>query len=508
VSFTYRNGREAGVLSIVESLGGGVGMCDYDRDGQMDLILPGGGQFGPGEQLTGRPTGLFRQIQPFQFSDVSTVSGLAPSRYYTHGCTIGDYDNDGFHDVLITGYGGLQLFQNLGDGTFREVQQQAQLTDSLWSSSAGWGDVNNDGALDLYVAHYADWSWTNNPPCFSRPDQRDVCPPRSFRGLDDILYLSNGDGTFRDASQELGLRSGGKGLGVLLADLDLDADVDIYVCNDTEDNFLYVNQGQGQFEESGVLAGVATDDRGVANGSMGVATLDFNGDLRPDVWVANFENESFALYRNDGMMQFTHVSGNAGIFTLGPIYVGFGTAAGDLDRDGDEDLLVANGHVVYFPQSGRLQQLPLLLMNDQGRFQRANYDPSSYFGQAHHGRGLALGDIDNDGDLDGVFSNNNEATALQRNDTPATGHWIGVQLIGTKSSRDAIGASVVLHTNQGDSLRSCYGGGSYLSQNDSRMFWGLPVGMDLTEITIHWPGGKTSKTPIDRLDRYITVHEP
>lgn len=506
VQFTYRNGREAGVLSIVESLGGGVGMFDYDGDGMLDLVFPGGGSFGPGEKISGLPAGLFRQIAPFAFQEVSAEAGIAQAGKYTHGCTIGDYDNDGFGDVFVTGYGGLALFHNQGDGTFQEVHSPAGLADQQWSSSAGWGDLDGDGNLDLYVAHYVDWSWQNHPPCGSvqRPD---VCPPRSFHGLDDIAYFSNGDGTFRDATREAGLIAAGKGLGVLLADVDLDADLDVYVANDTVDNFLYLNDGRGRLAEQGVASGVAVDDRGIPNGSMGVATLDYNHDRLPDLWVANFENETFALYRNDGGATFTHVSQTTGIHAFGAIYVGFGTAAGDLDRDGDEDLVVANGHVIYYPQSGKVAQAPLLLENSNARFQPLEFAKDNYFGQEHHGRGLALGDLDNDGDLDAVFANNNEPAAVVRNDTPPKGSWLGVRLIGTEGNRDAIGARLILHTTAGDQLRLVCGGGSYLSHNDSRVFFGIPAEAKVTGLTIHWPRGAKHEVKVNSANRLMTIIE-
>lgn len=509
LQFTYQNGREAGVFSIVESLGGGAGLLDFDRDGLLDVFLPGGGQFGPGEQLRGLPAALFQQIGGQRFRAVEVAAGVNAVRHYTHGCTVGDYDNDGFPDIVVTGYGGLQLFRNLGDGTWEMSQDSAGLSDDRWSSSAGWGDLNGDGVLDLYVAHYVDWSWKNNPPCRLPPKGiLDVCPPREFRGLDDTVYFSCGDGTFVDSSATAKLRPEGKGLGVVLADLDFDRDLDVYVANDTVDNFLYLNDGHGILEESGTLRGVATDQRGAPNGSMGVAVLDFNADLLPDLWVANYENESFALYRNDGDASFTHVSESTGIFALGSIYVGFGTGAADLDRDGDEDLVVANGHVVYQPPSGRIKQPPLVLLNHQGRYRRQEFPADNYLGALHHGRGLALGDWDNDGDIDCVFANNNEPAALVRNDLESPNRWLGVALVGTRSTRDAIGAWAELHTTAGSQLRLVCGGGSYLSQHEPRLFWGLGAKDQPTKLVIHWPSGVVQEVVAPPADRYLTVVEP
>ncbi len=506
--FTYRNGQDAGALSIVESLGGGVGIADFDRDGWQDVFCPGGGGFKLKEALSGLPHGYFRQIETLEFEDRSLAAGIHDSRRYSHGCAIGDFDNDGFSDVLVTGYGGLELFTNQGDGTFTETHNTVGLDDSQWSSSAAWGDFNSDGDLDLYVAHYVDWSWDNTPECLARENQRDICPPRAFRGLDDVLYLSDGHGAFSDVSREVGLAREGKGLGVVAADLDGDSDIDIYVANDTVDNFCYLNDGTGHFEEIGTVSGLATDDRGAPNGSMGIAVLDYDGNNLLDVWVANYENESFALYRNEGHASFSHVSQATGIHALGSSYVGFGTAACDIDRDGDEDLIVTNGHVIRFPQSGTVKQKPLLLINEDKTFRPGQFSIDDYFGQTHHGRGLAVGDLDNDGDGDLAISHNNEPVALLKNDTIATGDWLGVRLVGRSSNRDAVGAQVLLITTGARQLRTVIGGGSYLSQSDLRLLWGVPPNDRAIRLEISWPNGRKQNVPVQESGHYVTVIEP
>ena len=349
VTFTYRNGQEADNAAIVESLGGGVALVDYDGDGDMDLFFPGGGEFGPDQQIHGRPSALFRNDGGWRFTEVTQLAGVSRAPYYSHGIAAGDFDSDGFPDLLVTGYGGLQLFQNQGDGTFQEVSASAGLNDRLWSSSAAWGDFNGDGHLDLYVTHYVNWSFKNHPYCAGpKKGQREVCPPREYQPLPDTLYTSNGDGTFRDVSREVGLRVEGeglgKGLGVLLADVDVDGDLDIYVANDTVPNFLYRNNGQGHFDEVGLMSGTSLSESGTSDGSMGVDLGDFNLDGLPDLWVANYERESFALYRNEGNCNFQHVSQSVGLTDVGGVYVGWGTVFFDFDRDGDEDVFVSNGH--------------------------------------------------------------------------------------------------------------------------------------------------------------------
>ena len=452
------------------------------------------------------------------FVEIGDLAGVTAAPFFSHGCAAADFDNDGFPDLLLTGYGGLQLFKNQGDGTFLELHATAGLLDNAWSSSAGWGDLNGDGSLDLYVAHYVNWSFEHNPVCNADGGRRDVCPPRAFDGLTDIIYYSNADGTFRDATREAGLKPGGKGLGVLMADVDLDRDLDIYVANDTTENFLYLNNGSGRFEESALQNGVAVDQEGMPNGSMGVSIADFDGDGLPDIWVTNFEKETFALYRNEGHGQFIHASRESGVTAIGSLFVGFGTAAGDLDLDGDEDIVVANGHVVYFPSQGTDRQLPILLENlTKGQFRRALLPPDTYFSTPHLARGLALGDIDNDGDLDIVVAHTNEPAAVVLNETSrhatssrphADGnHWVSLQLIGTRCNRSAIGARVVLHTTRGDQSRQVSGGGSYLSQGDIQMVFGIPAGATLTGATVVWPTGPDQVLSDLQVDHMTVVVE-
>ena len=509
VRFTYRNGQEAQRLSILETVGGGVGLLDFDSDGRLDLFFTGGGGFGPHEQLFGAPPGLFRQIAKWRFQPVARDALVEAAPAYTHGCAVADYDGDGFPDLLITGYGRVLLYRNSGDGTFSEQAERAGLGDRLWGTSAGWGDVNRDGHPDLYVVQYVDWSFENDPECRGAgPAGREVCSPLRFGGLPDALYLSNGDGTFRNASAECGLRLDGKGLGVLLADVDLDGAIDIYVANDTTPNFLYHNDGSGRFEEIGLLTATALDDQAAPNGSMGVDLGDFNLDGLPDLWVANFENESFALYRNQGNLLFTHVSRPLGIADVGGVYVGWGTAFADLDRDGDEDVISSNGHVMRFPVNAPVRQTPLLFENrrDQG-FVDVARGAGEYLASAHEGRGLAVGDIDSDGDLDVAISRINEPAVLLSNESHVPHHWLGLRLVGTVSSRDAVGAIVHLRSAAGTQIRQVKGGGSYLSSSDRTVFFGLGEDQEIEELEIRWPSGHSQMIRRPDADRVITVVE-
>jgi hypothetical protein len=509
----YDNGSEAGVNAILESLGGGVAAIDYDRDGWCDLVFPGGGSFA--ERTTrGLPTRLLRRTEVNQAARVEVFAGLGEPKHYSHGAAAGDFDNDGFGDLLITGFGGLTLWRNLGDGTFEDVTGPARLDDSSWSSSAAWGDLNGDGHPDVYVAHYVNWSFNNNPPCKGPAGQADVCPPRAFDGLDDIVYFSEGDGTFRAAGPETGLAPQGKGLGVLVADFDRDGDSDVYVANDTVPNFYYVNDGRGGLEESGQATGTALDDMAGSTGSMGVAATDYDRDGGLDLWVANYEDELLALYRNLKNGSFQHVSRRVGVGRIGTLYVGFGCVAGDFDLDGDEDMAVANGHVVHHPRNAPVKQEPLLLLNS-GAGQFAREKPAGYFSEPHLGRGLATVDLDRDGQSDLVFTNTHEPAAALINRTVSTGgsgpggdgqrggsgRSLRVRLVGRRAAREPVGASAVLSTSAGELLRPVIGGGSYLSTCEPVLHWGLPDGGTIRGLEVTWPGGAKQTWTAAELER-------
>ena len=508
LSFQYENGEEAGHFSILESLGGGLAPLDFDGDGTEDLFLAGGGTFRD-QEILAAPNGLFRWRGAWQWQDVSAVAGVATALHYSHGVSRSDYDHDGFPDVLITGYGGVQLWHNAGDGTFTAQGAECGLTDQQWSSSAAWGDINGDQHPDLYVAHYVDWSWQNHPFCAGGPNGgREICPPRSYTGLRDVLYFSNGDGTFQDVTDTASLTPEGKGLGVVIADLDGDRDNDVYVTNDTVANFLYQNTGDGQLQDVSLHSGASLSSTGVPDGSMGVDVCDYNNDGQPDIWVVNYERETNAMYQNAGGMVFRHVSQRIGLNAVGGMYVGWGTTAQDFDRDGDEDIFVSNGHVIRYPQNTALFQVPLLLENEAGRrLVNRSESAGAWLQQQHMGRGAVAADFDGDGDPDLAISRTRQpAVVLENASPPVWKRWVSVRLVGRQSARDPVGAVVrlVAGTNQSRFVR---GGGSYGSSQSASVHFAVPDEAADVKLEIDWPSGQ-SQVLQPELNRSLTIVEP
>jgi hypothetical protein len=516
VNFTYRNGEEANHYSILESLGGGVALFDYDGDGLLDVFVTGGGYFdGPdNKQIKGHPNRLYKNLGGWRFRDVTSEAGLDGPLFYSHGCAVGDFDNDGWPDLLVTGYGRLALYRN-DHGKFIDVTARMGLDDpgpQHWSTSAGWADLDGDGWPDLFVAHYVDWSFRNHPPCGPDGGPVDICSPRRFDPLPAALYLNRGGKRF-ERQTEAGIKAGA-GLGVLLADLDGDGLVDVFVANDTTGNFLYLNRGRGRFEEASLGAGVACDDIGHPLGSMGVDAADCDGSGRPSLFVTNFEGEDPALYLNDGGGRFRYASRVSRVATLGRNFVGFGTGFLDFDRDGQSDLVIANGHVLRHPPYATRAQKPVLLHNlrkptdppGRARFADASASGGSYFAAPHTGRGLAFGDLDNDGKIDLVISHLNEPIVLLRNTAEATSGSLGVALRG-KAPRDPVGARLTLVQGEARQVRAINGGGSYLSSNDSRVVFALAPG-DF-RLTVRWPSGREQSWDGAALgrDHYVTLEE-
>jgi hypothetical protein len=518
IHFICRNGEEADRLTILESLGCGVALIDYDGDGLLDVFLVGGGYFdGPDKKtIRGAACRLFRNLGGFRFQDVTKEAGFDIPWWYTHGAAVADYDRDGWPDLLVTGYGRIALFHNEPDGKggrkFVDVSDKVGLHDDAWCTGAGWADLDGDGFPDLYVCHYTDWSFQNHAVCVGQVPgvAHDICPPTRFKPQPHSIYKNVGGQKFVDATADFGVKATGYGLGVLTADLNGDGRPDVYVTNDMSPNFLFWNRG-GKLEEGAVLAGVAVDDSGRATASMGVDAADIDGSGRPSLMVTNFQRELHSLYRNLGKEAFLYHSWAGGLAALGRSYVGWGTGFVDVDNDGWEDLVVVNGHLYRHPEGTSVKQPTLLLhsVERQGLrlFANVSKEAGPPFRTPAVGRGLAIGDLDNDGWPDLVVTNTNSPATILRNERGKVGNnWLGVRLEG-KGHRDVVGSTVVLDNRPQPLTRFAKGGGSYLSASDSRILFGLGHSDQPRRVTVKWSWGGTQTWNDLRPGRYYQLIE-
>lgn len=502
VNFICRNGEEADQFTILESLGGGVALLDYDGDGRLDLFFAGGGTFeGPSRtEIRGKPCALYRNLGNWKFQEVTAEAGLAGPWWYTHGIAVADFDCDGWPDLFVTGYGRQALYHNEPDSRggrrFLDITKKAGLEDAGWSTGAGWADLDGDGFPELYVCRYTDWSFANNPPCAGQsPDTpRDICPPHRFTPLVHALYKNENGQRFRNIASESGFKPEGYGLGVVLADLNGDARPDIYVTNDMTRNFLYFNRGSGRLEENALAAGVAIDDSGRATASMGIDAADYDGSGRPSLIISNFQRELPSLFRNLGKERFYYQSQAAGLAALGRDNVGWGARFTDADNDGWPDLVLVNGHLFRRPAGASVKQKPLLLVNRENGGRRVFVDAGgrggSYFNTSTVARGLAAGDLDNDGWPDLVVSHVNTPVTVLRNEAvERKNHWIGVRLLG-RSHRSIVGSTITVTVGDRTLTAFAKGGGSYLSANDQRLLFGLGPTSQPVRVKVNWAWGK------------------
>ena len=497
---------------IAESMSGGVALFDYDNDGYLDIFFVNSLTVELLKANKKTRSALYRNNHDGTFSDVTDKAGVGDVGWGM-GCAVGDFNNDGFDDLYVTSIGPDHLFKNNGNGTFTDVTQKAGVSDPRFSTGAAFLDYDNDGRLDLFVTNYVDFD-INHLPTFGEgptcqfkgvPVQ---CGPRGLRGAGDSLFHNNGDGTFTDVSQKAGVADsrGYYGLGVVAGDFDGDGWTDIFVANDSTPNFLYHNNGNGTFSEVGFESGTALDKNGNEQGCMGVTLGDYDHDGLQDLFITNFDDEYNVLYHNAGRGSFVDVSYEAGVAMISLPYVGWGTKFFDYDNDGWLDLFIANGHA--YPQRDRYSQRKLLFRNNRDRtFSEIAAQVGSVLMEERASRGTAFGDIDNDGDVDIVVNDLDGLPQLLRNDGGNKNNWIMVKTIGTKSNRDGIGAKVKIVSGdliQVDEVRS---GGSYISQNDLRLHFGLEKRTVVDQIQVRWPSGVVDTLTNVPVNKIVTVKE-
>jgi len=514
ITWTHDNAR-SDKRYLPETLGPGCGFLDYDNDGWMDVYLVNYGPcdfFKPAKPIA---SALYRNNHDGTFADVTSKAGVE-GNVFGMGAAVADYDNDGDTDLLITAYDHPPLlYRNNGDGTFSDQSLKGGIVTSSWTTSAVWFDYDNDGRLDLFLCSFVEYGLKRHIFCGDNKLGRAYyCIPRVFNPTPSYLFHNNGDSTFTDVSKSSGIsKSLGKALGVVATDINNDGLMDLFVANDTVQNFLFVNRGDGKFEEVGLMAEVAYSEDGRPRSGMGVDSADFNGDGWPDLFVANVDQEKFSIYQNNKDETFRDLAMTTGVGQATLLLSGWGLKFFDFDNDGALDLFLANGHpddMVDINMTKVTYKEPLLLFRQAGqKFLNVSAEAGPAFSRHYPARGMALGDYDNDGRSDILVANNGEPPLLLRNNAGKSQHWMGVRLVGTQSNRDAVGASLswsaagVKHTL----LKTA--GGSYLSSHDPREILGLGTAGKADWLEVRWPGpkGKTERFSDVPTDKYITVIE-
>jgi hypothetical protein len=503
---------------LIESMAGGVLLLDYDGDGWLDIYFTNSPTVDMALHGQKAKSALYRNNHDGTFTDVTDKAGVGYP-CWAMGGAVGDYNNDGWPDILVTCEEGMVLYRNNGDGTFTDVTKQAHLTDARWSTGAAFGDYDGDGFVDLMVSRYVEFDLDHLPEFGSGATCRFrgipvQCGPRGMKGLGDSLYHNNRNGTFTDVSKTAGVEDshGYYGLGVIWSDFDDDGLLDLFIADDSTPNYLYRNEGNGHFNDVSYISGTAVSKDGGEMAGMGVAVCDFNHAGRFSIHVTNFEDQSNSLYRNDGKMSFTDAGDAAGIGQITVPYMGWGTGCVDFNNDGWPDLFVVNGHV--YPQvdslqaGARYQQRKLVFQNHKdGTFADVSNSVGPAVAIPQPSRGAAFGDLDNDGRIDVVVENIDGLPMILRNEDASLNHWITIQLLGTRSNRLALGAKVRVVAgalSQVDEVRS---GGSYLSQNDLRLHFGLGSANKVDRLEIRWPSGATQTVQNLASDRFYIVKE-
>jgi len=501
---------------LIETMGSGVALFDCDGDGRLDLFLVNGAPY-PDPTPKGTiplKTGpadwnrMFRQKSDGGFEDVTEKAGLQGVGYGM-GVAVGDYDNDGYEDLYVTGYGGNRLYHNNGDCTFKDVTEKAGVGGGGWSSSAAWVDLDNDGLLDLVVLRYVTWDW-EDLWCGST-ENRGYCHPDSFKPITMLVYHNDGGGHFTESAHKLGLDKPAKALGIAVADFDRDGRMDIFVANDSMPEFLFHQKADGTFEEVGLESGVAVDGDGRTYAGMGVDFADYDNDGYPDLVISNLANQKYALYHNERDGTFDYASYSTGVGGMTLLHSGWSLHFFDYDNAGAKDLLIAQGHDLDTVEKSYPQlhyREPMMLLRNMGkRFVDVSAMSGAVFQEAWVGRGMAIGDIDNDGRVDAVVSTNGGAVHILRNETPTDNHWLTLKLVGHKSNRDGIGAVVKVTTQQGAQWVTVTTASGYLSSSDVRAHFGLGKAVTAQSVEIRWPSGIVQTLKDVAGDRLVKVDE-
>lgn len=510
---------------LMETMGSGVATFDYDNDGLLDIFFVNGAPLADptpkgtvpkksGPQDWNR---LYHQKKDGTFEDVTEKAGLKGIGYGM-GVAAGDYDNDGFEDLYVTAYGGNRLYHNNGNGTFTDVTDKSGTGGSttsgqMWSTSAAWVDLDNDGKLDLIVLRYVVWDFEDVWCGEHREGYRSYCHPDIFPAIPALVYHNDGDGHFTEVAQKIGMALPGKGLGLAINDFDRDGKIDVAVANDSMLEFLYHNKGNGNFEEVGLTAEIAVDGDGRTYAGMGIDFQDFDNDGLPDLVITNLANQKYALYRNNGDGSFTYSTYVSGLAKMTLLHSGWGIHFLDYDNDGLKDLLISQGHdldtiELNYPQLRYKEPMLLARNTGKGAFVDVSKDSGAVFQQPWVSRGLAVGDLDNDGRLDAVISTNGGLAHILHNETATSNHWLILNLIGHKSNRDGIGAEIKVTTAHISQFETVSTAGSYLSSNDKRAHFGLGPDATATTIEIRWPSGVVQTLTDVKADQVLKVDEP
>jgi hypothetical protein len=513
ITWVHTAGKSA-ARYLPETTGPGCAFLDYDNDGWMDIYVVNSGQcdfFNPNPPLR---NALYRNNRDGTFADVTEKARVAGGGY-GQGVAVGDYDGDGFPDLYVTQYGRSILYHNNGDGTFTDVTEKAGVAAPGWSSSALWFDYDNDGRLDLFVCQFVEFSKSINKSCGPGEEgKHGYCIPRLYQPMPSWLFHNNGDGTFTDVSKASGIANyPGKAWGVVASDVNNDGRLDLFVGNDTVPNFLFMNRGNGRFEETATYAGVAYSSEGRARSGMGVDSADFNEDGWMDLFVANIDREMFAIYQNNHDETFDDQAGPTGIGAATRLMSGWGLKFFDYDNDGNLDLFLANGNpddLIENLHSQVKYQEPLMLFHNTGKtFQNVSAQSGPVFAKPLSARGMAIGDFNNDGAVDVLVSVNDAAPVLLRNNAGNQNHWLGVKLVGKKSNPDAVGTRITYQAGDLRRSRTKVGGGSFLSSHDPRIVLGLGKRSKIDWLEIKWPqpSGAIERFAELPIDRYITIVE-